>query len=98
MKNHPNPVELRGIESTLNLPEQGTHHHCSNFMCLHRNQPRVLLRNILMCTLDNLTYPVGNGMRVHHVLRLRNSHKKAGASRTTISGPTKVLPDGSDWA
>ncbi|MPC13095.1 hypothetical protein E2C01_005816 [Portunus trituberculatus] len=27
------------------------------FMCLHLNQAHVLLRNILMCMLDNLTSP-----------------------------------------
>ncbi|MPC89245.1 hypothetical protein E2C01_084182 [Portunus trituberculatus] len=40
----------------------------------------------------------GNSMRMHYTPRLRNHHKKAGASRTTVPGSTKVLPDGSDWA
>ncbi|MPC51167.1 hypothetical protein E2C01_045007 [Portunus trituberculatus] len=84
--------------NTPNLLEQGTRRHCSNFMCLHLNQVYVLLRDIDMCTLDNLTYPVGNSMRVHYTPRLCNHHKKAGASRTTVPGPTKVVPDGSDWA
>ncbi|MPC60910.1 hypothetical protein E2C01_054970 [Portunus trituberculatus] len=83
--------------NTPNLLEQGTCRHCSNFMCLHPNQAHVLLRN-MVCALDNLTYPVKNSMRVHYTPRLSNSHKKVGASRMAIPGPTKVLPDGSDWA
>ncbi|MPC37110.1 hypothetical protein E2C01_030585 [Portunus trituberculatus] len=67
-------------------------------MCLHPNQVHVLLRHIHMCTLDNLTYPVRNSMRVHHTPRLSKRHNEAGASRTTVPGPTKVVPDGSDRA
>ncbi|MPC42357.1 hypothetical protein E2C01_035978 [Portunus trituberculatus] len=86
-------------KNTLNLPEQGSRRHCSNFMCLHLiNQAHVLLRHIHMCMLDNLTYPEGNSMMVHYTPRLSNCHKKVGASRMTVPGPTKVLPDGSDWA
>ncbi|MPC45329.1 hypothetical protein E2C01_039025 [Portunus trituberculatus] len=70
----------KNIRNILNLLEQGSRPHFSNFMYLHLNQAHVLLRNILMCTLDNLTYPVRNSMRVHHRPKLRKSHKRAGAS------------------
>ncbi|MPC59037.1 hypothetical protein E2C01_053052 [Portunus trituberculatus] len=89
---------LKNCRNTPNFPEQGTYRHCSNFMCLHPNQVHVFFRHIHMCKLNNLTYPVGNSMRVHYTPRLSNRHKKTGASRTTVPGPTKVLPDGSDWA
>ncbi|MPC23359.1 hypothetical protein E2C01_016403 [Portunus trituberculatus] len=82
----------KNSRNTPNLLEQGTRRHCFTFMCLHPIQVHVLLRNILMCMLENLTYPVRNSMRVHHM------PKKAGASRTTIPGPMKVIPDSSDWA
>ncbi|MPC73646.1 hypothetical protein E2C01_067982 [Portunus trituberculatus] len=70
---------LENGRNTLNLLKQSTCCHCSNFMCLHPNQEHVLLRNILMCmldNLDNLTYPVRNSMWVHHMSRLSNYHKR----------------------
>ncbi|MPC29699.1 hypothetical protein E2C01_022945 [Portunus trituberculatus] len=90
---------LKNGRNTLNFPEQDTRCHCSNLMCLHLNQAHVL-SHIHMCTLDNLIYLLGNtrSMKVHYTPRLSNRHKKVGESRTTVPGPMKVLPDGSDWA